>query len=48
MELMIAQQWDGVKWENMSVFWMVGWGYIAIIINTYRKEREIYGRKLFS
>jgi len=23
MELMIAQQWDGVKLENMFVFWIV-------------------------
>ena len=36
MELMIAQQWDGVKWENMFVFWMV-WKYGGEKIQTQRK-----------
>lgn len=39
MELMVAQWWNGVKWENLFVFWMVR--VVEIKIQMQRK-RDIY------
>lgn len=41
MELMIAQWWNGVKWENLFVFWMVECGDKNL---DAKKERYLYGQ----